>query len=482
MDYKLSRNNVLWEINLKDLFWKVIFSWRFICICSIAIAVLAVGFSYINDLRQYRKSLESSKPDNITKEEVTIDELKQSLTQEEVEALEEIEVVKKQIQQKEEYKENSLLMQINPDAADVVTLFYYINTHYEINLNGLFQTDKAPIITDAYLYYLQSRSFQTDLAKALNYDGEVQYLGELVSAVKTNSSDNTFYVHVYGLNEDHANEMAKSIENLLEQYKDTLNEEVTEFDLVLLNKRQEVILNSSLLSNRDSINSAIISYKKTLNNLEKQLNKKQLQVYTGIAESEGTSAQNAVAIETAKPGLEVKTIVLGIILGIFLSVVIVVFKYLFTGKLRNVNELGTIFGIFSLGNYNTINRTNAIDRLLIKIRYGLFDEKISEYIVANLKLSCQNKGIEHICLVSTVKYSHDNQEKLNEIKKNLEGAGIKVLLGEGVLENANVYEQVVKCGNVVIVEKENDTLYANLEKVFRMYDEHKVNILGYIGI
>lgn len=474
MNNDVSKNSILWEINLKDLFWKVLYSWRFIVICWTAITVLAVGLSYSRSL--------IIKNENVEPQEKNTNELEQiqkELTVEELEALEEVEIVRQQLLEKEEYKQKSLLMQIDPYAADLVTIQFYIDTHYEVDLNGVFKKDKTPEIRDAFLFYLQGKSFQTDLKRLLNFNDEVQYLNELISA---NGSDAEFFVYIYGLNQEHAEQISESLEELINEYKKCLCETIVDFDLIIINKEHEVLIDSSLRNQRDSLDTTIVSFRKTLHALEKGLNPNQLKVYEGIFESdEVNNIEEETEVDPNQYGLTLK-VVLGIILGGIVSIALVVLKYIFTGKLRNSSELNTNLGLFSFGNYFNVEKSNIIDRWLDKARFGVVKENPSEFIISNLKLSCKNKGIENICLISTVKYNKDDEERLNNIKKELENVGIKVLVGEMLLQNVNLYEQVVKSGYVVMIEKDFISTYADIEKEFMFYNEHNVNILGYIGL
>ena len=75
------------------------------------------------------------------------------------------------------------------------------------------------------------------------------------------------------------------------------------------------------------------------------------------------------AVTAVRPSVSVKYMVLGVLAGIFLGVVWVVCKVLFTSRLQFADDLSNLYGLRSFGSYRTERR---------KVRGGCLSVEIKD--------------------------------------------------------------------------------------------------------
>lgn len=133
------------EINLAELLWNILFSWRQIICCGIIFAILLSGMKYVQDSRSYR----AAQNKDTEQEEVL-------LTVEEAKQVEDAEILMKRIGEFQNYLETSELMQIDPYKKPVVELQYYVESDYTYNYTQDNQSDYTGDLMSLYYNYIRS--------------------------------------------------------------------------------------------------------------------------------------------------------------------------------------------------------------------------------------------------------------------------------------------------------------------------------------
>lgn len=97
------------EINLLELFWRILFSWRQIICLGVIFAIIFGGIKYALDLRVYRSNMD-----------VTIESVEEKLTDEELEDVTRAKELRERIDTYQDYLNTSIVMQINPYEKTIV--------------------------------------------------------------------------------------------------------------------------------------------------------------------------------------------------------------------------------------------------------------------------------------------------------------------------------------------------------------------------
>ena len=157
------------EINLVDLLQKLFGQWKPILVCAVAFAFLLGGYKYMKD-RSAVQTVSSSD----TIEEIELTDLEEKNVNAAIELTEEIEGI-------QEYLDESILMNIDPNHKNRVILLYSID-------DATKQTKQK--IIESYLTYIGSGG-ALDAIKELDskkWDVDKGYLAELISAYQDRKS------------------------------------------------------------------------------------------------------------------------------------------------------------------------------------------------------------------------------------------------------------------------------------------------------
>ena len=107
-------------------------------------------------------------------------------------------------------------------------------------------------------------------------------------------------------------------------------------------------------------------------------------------------------LSIANPEVRIKYMILGFAMGIFLAVIWIVCKMLFTGNFQNSDELVEIYGLRLFGTLQAQGKISGLDKLFLKIRNRhkkqMTQEQIIDIISSNIELTCENENISQFYL------------------------------------------------------------------------------------
>lgn len=470
------------EISLSGLLWKIVYSWRFLIGCAMIFAIILGGAKYIKDVREVAVSN--------SQETLSNDDMKAGLSEADRERLEEAENIQIQIDEKENYQKNSILMNLNPYEKHVVVMQYYVDTDYTVNMNSDFKLNYAGNLADAYISYVDKKGMLSELQKTLAWDVDSNYIGELIEAesnLSSNSSDtsmvgaenSSFCVYTYGTTEKMANEIADALEPLIEDYQSKLSQNIGLHKLVLVDRYASIVTDNSLASSQICVDNDISTLQSKLDSLTATFSQVQLQLLHGDkAETD---------VQTINANISKKYVLLGIIAGIFLGCLWISVRYVISPRLRSVQELQNSYGLRIFGEITNQKSQKKrmlkfVDRGLDKIRHKevwTLDEQ-KELILTNLCVTCKRENIQTLFVTTSLHMNEQDKQLVDTLIGNLNSFGIQITYGENITRNAASLEKMSSLSDVVIVEKEEETEYASLEKELTLCNEQKAKVLGMI--
>lgn len=465
------------EINLIDLIWKVLRSWRFIlCLCLI-FCVATAGYKYLSDYR----SIENEKKMQQRPQE----EQEEELTNEELQAVNAVLVVLNQIQEKQAYQKNSVVMNIDAYNKNIATLYYYVDTDYKIDLTKEFVPDYAAQLINSYAAYIRNNGFYKEVKNSLDWDIEQIYFNELISiksdAISTNN--NTFSISITAESGEKCEELAQAVGNAVEAYQKNLADKIGEHELKRIDTYQGVVSDTELADRQDSLDTRIVDLRNQVTNLKTNMSDTQIKYLENI-ESEIIDEEDSKK-EQESASLSVKYLLLGFVLGGFLGCMWIGARYVFDRSVKSADELQTIYGIRVFGKLYTAEMPKKrafgfVDRWidLLQKKESWTNQELLELIETNLRVTCEKQKVDRVLLTTALHLDESDRKWAEEIMKSLKKASVDVVFGENMLRNAKTFEQMAEIGNVVLLEKAGATEYAAFEKELQFCKEQKANILG----
>lgn len=118
------------ELNLADIFWKVLMQWRPIIVFSILVALAVSGIKYYKDTATYKTAVQAATEQKTKKTSYTekdIEKLQDKLSDTELNAVENAVFNQRKILTDQKYLDSSILMQIDSQNKHVVCIDYYIS-------------------------------------------------------------------------------------------------------------------------------------------------------------------------------------------------------------------------------------------------------------------------------------------------------------------------------------------------------------------
>ncbi|MEE1517608.1 MAG: hypothetical protein UF228_08425, partial [Lachnospiraceae bacterium] len=172
--------------------------------------------------------------------------------------------------------------------------------------------------------------------------------------------------------------------------------------------------------------------------------------------------------QLSEPGVNIKMLVLGFILGIVLSVVIYVIKDALSMKVRNKNDILNIYGISFISEIkckrNDKNRT-------------VNNEEQEDYIITLIKKKCNKDNSLEVYFIGSV-MGRINTDIFDRIVEKLNKEGIKAKLLSNPCNDKNSLEQLNSGGVAILVEKVKVSRYDEIEKEIKLLYDNDVTILG----
>lgn len=294
------------------------------------------GYSYLKSVEEAEQQKKGE-----TYSEEQINTSLQELSEVEQQQIEEAVEIEQKIIELNDYKNNSILMQMNPYAEDAVVLQYYVNTlAYDAN-----------DLVALYVDYINNQGIVSRYIEEGLDEQNAFFFGELVSAnaiqnshlgLNEDLSNSQFNITVVGADSEQAEKVANEVKGFVDEYKDKLNSQVASHELDMINYAKGKTADESLADQQLNVNSKIVTLNQKYEALIANFSKKQLAVYQGDVEQENVETAT-LSTEVVKPTISIKYIFMGIIAGIILGVLGSTMSYSMSSKIHKIEVMRELY-------------------------------------------------------------------------------------------------------------------------------------------
>ncbi len=466
------------EISLIDLFWKVVYGWRGIIASTLILAVLACGFGYV---KASRANAAAARPESEAGE-VTLDEAQEGLTDSQIAALDKAAMLRERLAEQLDYNENAFDMRVDAVEKPSTVIRYYVDTEYTYNYTEENETDPANSIVAAYVAYAAAQGPSLRISSDIP---EADYQ-KLVSASQM-SDGRQFAVTLTGLDEGQSRDLAGQISDRLEEYHDSLAKKLGSHKLIEVDRYDQVTRDESLLQKQRDNKDAAIQLQTDLATLTDAFTPEQLTVWEGQTLDEDLPGIEPVQGTELQPLFNVKYVALGALLGLFLACCVIAFRYILNGRLKNLGELGDMYGIRVFGTMTEGRKKKRflsgidswLDRLSGRGRRTL-DQQYA-LALTNLRVTCQKAGVSRLFFTTMAVLDDFDLKMLEKLRGDLSGDGISSSFAEDIVHNAGSLEQMSGAEDIVIVEKAGSTEYDGLRRELTLCAQQGARVLGAVG-
>lgn len=507
------------EIDLLDLLKEFCYHWRSVLVCMLVFAILACGYCGMKNVsanKALQQQAESQSDSEIDEADSEINLGDGSLMDILSERGKLTEVEKSNV--KTAVSIYTILQEYYNSIDDAYAQIGLANKErlvlqYAVRLNGSAENGNAAnTLVYAIGQYINNGGLTSDIiesgydeltADELNNRIKINYPTEftnskndaVVQIVEGNSDVVPFTIICMGNSQKENETIGENVKKALDEFVQEY-QELGSLELVLLGQYTGEVKDTSVLADKSTDTSAIVNQYSQFNNFVTNFSETQKAIFNEVVGSdvfkvtdEGikTSLTADEQDSTQVPKISItagmkKYVVLGLAVGLFLTVLCYGLYYIFTGTVKTKGEFERGYGLYCLGNLAEMQRKTSFDRLLQKLFGDNYDslENRRNLAIANIRALCMKEQIKQISILSTVSMDADMQDNLEYIEAQLQKDGIEAVFVGNVIESVAGFDRLVDTGAAVLLEKTKETRYTAMNQMASICEEHGIDVFGII--
>ena len=421
---------------LEDLIKKKVAVGIFIVICAVLFGMLGIvqGGKAVTETEEQKQEIEEYNA-KIAEYDSAIEDTQNAIAE-----------ADKQIESLQEYIDNSIYMQIDPNNIQTVSVQY-----------GLKTSNNVGNILNSFITYINDGGLKEELSDT-DEDLKVKYWRDIVSCYQ---SSNNLIVTVVHSDMDQAKRIMSIIKERVMNYVPKVKSLQGEFSLEELKTSEYVKTDTGVVNNQNNNRNNLKNYTTNRADLNNKLIGFQNSKKTYIEKNE---PDNLKAADTNTKVLMVAYILLGILFGAVIAFIIVALKYIFGDTLRTANDIKES-DLNLLGTYSTLNQYKP----------DLERSKMDVEVLAKAK----NADKVFFYVMSDDEISKKVAKDYGDIMK---ASGIAVETGSNISESAEELKKMIACGNCVFIAEVGKTTYRQLELQTRLCERFKTAVLGCVVV
>ena len=480
------------EISLRDLLYHILRQWRVILAAVVLFCILLGGFKLIKGFSELKSGdvSENYKAYESELEEYTINKNRLQ---------DQIKVLTQSIQDKGEYHDHSVLMNLNPDAAYRSTLTYIVNATKD---DTLVEKDKSlhtvinrrmNSVLGAYASLIQNGTILSKVGETKGLNLNQKQLAELVY-VQTDYQAKLLHITIVGKTEKQVQGIMDAVQDEMQNAGLHIASPASYYQLELVSSyigedAGSLIPIGTVPEDGTSGNDAV--YQTSIDILQKEY----VQAVADMQEQLLTCNDQLKELEepVAPAGISKSSIIkdsikyafLGAVVGAFLMTLFYAMQYIFSGRLMTCDYLNDNYGLMVLADYHAPirNRLNSVDKLITRMN-GITEERQSLKCVyalgaANISAQMKKSNASKILLAGNVDTSAFD-DAATALKEKLQVTGVEVVSAGNINENVAAVQKLQDADEVVLIEQLGGSRLQDIKKELQMLRKLEKDILGVI--
>ena len=453
------------EIDLKDLFFSILYKWRILVLAAVVGAVVLGGYKGLNGNQVQNVSEEGY-------EEKCIQYDKEKIALERT-----VENLESSIREQNQYIAEAPIMQINPYNEAVSTAEILIECAGTENreIDNFIKSYKYALSDGEYIEKLAEKfgTEQRYLKELINVDEGIGLddstgRGQIVLGIQEDGTiKGVLQIRVVGSDRQKTEELLGAVLDEMKSLNNTFNTTIGSHQLTVLREATGERVDTNLLIRQQSVRENVGSLKKSLADFSKSLQEIQLPVDESTA---GGSAKDML-----------KYAVLGFVGGGFAAVFIVCVMYVLNDKVVSDKEIINRFRLKSLGVFSKTPEKRAfgfVDNWLHRLAgddKSWSDKAVLEMIATNINNYAGSKNVLFIT-------GQASQELLDKVCVQLCNAlpGVKIVSERDMISNASARRSMAECEAIILVEERRISKYSGIKQELEIAGNVGVEVVGVI--
>ena len=458
------KNNKEMLIDIKDLFYHLLYRWRSFLVAIIIGAIALCGYQYYSIQSVHSKG-------ELTKEEKQYETDLQEYDLSLKDAQNKVGSYSRLIQAGNEYRSESLLRQLNLNNVWTAERKYIVRVDQkEIDaLPAGSNIDLADSVIPIYVNAMAVDINDEELQEAFGTTN-LGYASEVVIIFPT-TTDNTIAVQAIGATREEAETRLKFVEKRINKLKEGMAQEICKHDLMTIDGNTKQGVYKSIEKGKET----------SLQTQLREDDKQQAEYLKELKENQSKLINLSEQGVPAKPGLHLgRMAVIGALLGGLLMLFIYIVKYLGENKLRIAAQLPAEYGVPVFGEFLSSRARRpgkGIDGLIEKREFRN-SQQDPEVIYGNICALIGNDEEKKTLLLSTLE-EDTIKDVVDELGKRLDGK--KAFDSQAdFTNNGNAIETVKDYDTIVLIEKKHKTKLRDLNRTAELLNIEKAKVSGAI--
>ena len=459
------------EIDLKWLIYRILRGWRTIVVWAIIIGVV-IG---LGSLGIY--GLKCLDPEYLQKEKVNYEREYASWVATGENFEQQLANITEAKEEQTEYNEKSVLMQIDPLRDFHASFEMYVYYDYQIMPDMAYQNiDLSDRILKAYATYMTNGELQQYVIDNLSYEIERRFLNEILS-VAVDYGNNMIAVSVQQQSAERCQEILNLVQTaLITKYED-IRSMIAEHTLTTTNSAVYETVNLALQETQKD-------NRKTITDLDIAMQETN-ESYIEWQEDELEPEPKYTLVGKIKSAIGL--FIIGSIVGVIVVAVIIAFGALLSAKLLNPEDLKSRFGLRVVGQLPAarVKKPFAfVSRWFSKFG-GITAtpedyDRLAKMVGTSIKSDLESREEEY------KKIAFTGMVGAEELKAAVDAMGLgkeySVVCAPDVLTNAESIEKVTAADCVVLVEKQEESVLADITKELEALRAWNKTVLGAVVV
>ena len=473
------------KIYIKELLWDILVNWKLVIVLALIFALLLGALSFLrSDSSAAGQKGSYDKSDYTEHELYNIDKAIANYTR---------------LAYYEEYNSKSELVNVNMAELKMVSLQYYIKSAYTYNYTNSNENDYTPSLVAIYQNYFSKGEFANDVMNGANISMELEYFNELLTADVVRDTYTISVDMIIPAKYD-ADVIREVMKKAIDKKASTL-QNIGEHSLVVVNDTINKTVDEELAQQNFTFKHELANFHNYYNETINAMSEKERQFFVYLLKNEYDFTGEQIKMATkdfpesyddeenanAKK-VNLKYVILGAFLGLFLAAVYVIVKGILSSRLQCSEDMNNVYDLRVLGNIDwkiSKGRTDGITKFLLKGKYGnmarlSYEEQVS-IIVNNIKLACKAKDTSKIALVTGVPKDL-NDALINDVIASLKEQGIEAVMAGRIVYDKVEFDKVLELGTVAVLEKIGISRYDDIAAQLELLKCNKVDVTGAIVV
>ena len=427
------------ELRLGDMFWSVLRHWRSIAAVMLLCGALLGILGFVKEYYAYRD------PDTMEKAEEDYRASMEKYERDKLTYETKLENLQAWMGKLDYYKENSIMLLMDPYDIYQSTVTYYVDANYEIMPGVTFQN---PNYTEALVNSYEAAIDRMPFDDLIDMPGgpdlttshtASKYKNKTVYAVESDVSNGLITITVISDTEERGDKLMNAVQRTMQENESLLNTVIGEHTLTVVSEGIEHTLDLDLANLQLAFTSDYESNAKELTSAEEELE--------ALSEPAKNVPSKASIIKKA-----VEYGFVGLILGLFGMAVILIIDFFNTDKIVSAAGLQKRFGLPVLGIFpvSTKKRLKLDRRVCAKLGMEGWEstEDAADYAASAIRLRLPENT--PVLFIGTAP-----EEKISQVCEEISSRlpGVETCAGGNVNRSAQTVEALLTDTAVVCVEE-----------------------------